>query len=133
MPAAVTTVALMRPPSASIVPPSAAIASSASRRVLHPRTKIVPHPRLEGLRRLRRGPAFGSKKRSVFRQRNRIFSRARVGAQRFLLHRIQLRRTPFGLVGFLLLIPMLFFMISGFFLPLLVGQSARRLEVRMRD
>src|ERR1700678_321552 len=123
----------MRPPSASIVPPSPAIASSASRRVLHPRTKIVPHPRLEGLRRLRRGPAFGSKKRSVFRQRNRIFSRARVGAQRFLLHRIQPRRIAFGLVSFHVLMLMLVFMIIGVFLRLLVGQFARRLEVRMRD
>ena len=141
MPGAVTTVALMRPPSPSIVPPSAPIASAASRRVLHPRTKIVPHPRLEGLRRLRRGPAFGSKKRSVFRQRNRIFSRARVGAQRFLLHRIQLRRIAFGLVSLqvlmlmimLVLMLMLVFMFIGVFVRLLLGQFARRLQLRMRD
>src|SRR6202789_1840086 len=124
-------------------PPSASIASSASRRVLHPRTKIVPHPRLEGVRRLRRGPAFGSKKRSVFRQRNRIFSRAPVGAQRFLLHRIQFRRIAFGLVSLhvlmlmimlvLMLVFMLVFILIGVFLRLLLGQFARRLQLRMRD
>src|ERR1700722_15932860 len=126
MPAAVTTVALMRPPPPPSAPPSAAIAPAASRRVLHPRTKIVPHPRLKGLRRLRRGPAFGRKKRSVFRQRNRIFSRARVGAQRFLLHRIQLRRIAFGLVSLhvlmlmIMLVLMLVFMLIGVFLRLLL-------------
>ena len=98
VPAAVTTVTLMRSPSASIVPPSAAIASPASRRILHPRTKIISHPRLKRLRRLRRR-TFCGKRDAVFGQGGSL-ARAGISIERFLLHRIQILHVAFGTKSF---------------------------------